>query len=179
MLSSDEFFEAGHVVNALRQSIGDSEFGYRAQGFLAHVLMRLGGGIIDIKPQGHPDITASLGGKTLLIQVKAVQAKMRRQRFVIGANDLEGIRPTGSNDVGYLAIMDCAPPISWVLVDYHILCRQHSSPVHMVTLHAMANRRLSLECTEEFVKLIASHQSHLRDLDFHLICSRALTREPL
>lgn len=179
MLTSDEFFKVAHIVNALRQSIGDAEFGYRAQGFLAHVFIRLGGKIIDIKPQGHPDITASLGGQTLFLQVKSVQAKARRQRFALGADDLEGIRPSQSNVIGYLAILDCASPVSWLLVDYHRLRRQELHPVHMVTLHAMANKRLSLQCTEEFVKLVANHQSHLRNLDFHILCNRALKGEAL
>ena len=179
MLSSDEFFEVGHVVNALRQSIGDSEFGYRAQGFLAHVLMRLGGGIIDIKPQGHPDITARLGGKTLLIQVKAVQARSRRRGFVVGANDLEGIHPHDRTSIGYLSILDCALPVSWVLVDYERLRRQALSPISLVTLHAMADSRLSLECTEEFVKLILAYQSTLHNLTFHILCSRSLRGEVL
>ena len=183
MLSSDEFFKVGHIVNALRQSIGDVEFGYRVQGFLAHVFIRLGGRIIDIKPQGHPDITASLGSQTLLLQVKSVQAKARRQRFALGADDLEGIRPPigylARDTIGYLAILDCAPPVSWLLVDYHRLRRQELHPVHMVTLHAMANKRLSLQCTEEFVELIGNHQSHLRNLDFHILCSRAMRGDTL
>lgn len=179
MLSSDEFFKVGHIVNALRQGIGDAEFGYRAQGFLAHVFIRLGGRIIDIKPQGHPDITASLGGKTLLAQVKAVQARSTHRRFVIGAEDLEGIRPHDRTSIGYLAILDCALPISWVLVDYQRIRRQALSPVSLVTLHAMADSTLSHECTEEFVKLIESHESNLRNLDFHILCSRALKGEAL
>lgn len=177
MLTSDEFFKVGHIVNVLRQSIGDAEFGYRAQGFLAHVFIRLGGRIIDIKSQGHPDITASLGGKTLLAQVKAVQARSRRRGFVVEAEDLEGIRPHDRTSIGYLAILDCAPPISWVLVDYQRIRRQALSSIFLVTLHAMADSKLSHECTEEFVKLIESHQSKLHNLDFHILCSRALKGE--
>lgn len=179
MVSTDERFKLGHILDALCQSVGESEFGYRAQGLLAHVFLRLGGRIIEIKPQRHPDIIAVLAAQTLLLQVKSVQAKTRRQRFAIGADDLEGIRPSRSNDIGYLAILDCAPPVSWVLVDYHTLRRQQPSPVHLVSLHAMANRKLSLECTEEFTRLIATHQSHLRNLDFHILCSRALRGDAL
>lgn len=174
MLSSDKFFKVGHILNTLRQSIGDSEFGYRVQGFLAHVFLRLGGRIVDIKPQGHPDITASLGGKTLLLQVKAVHARSMRRGFVVKADDLEGIHPLDRTSIGYLAILDCTPPVSWAFVDYQKLCRQGLRPIHMVTLHAMADRKLSLECTEEFVKLVANCQESLPNLTFHILSSRAL-----
>jgi hypothetical protein len=91
--SSDEPFRVGRIVDALRQSVGDGEFGYRIQGYLAHVIMRIGGKIIDIKPQGHPDIIASLGGKTLLLQVKSVHSKSRRREFLVSSDDLKGICP--------------------------------------------------------------------------------------
>jgi hypothetical protein len=176
---SSSNFKVGRIINALRQSIGDAEFGYRAQGFLAHVFIRLGGRIIDIKSQGHPDITGSFGGKILLLQVKAVYARSRRRAFAVEAEDLEGICPHDRTSVGYLAILDCAQPISWALVDYERLRRQALGAISLVTLHAMADGRLSYECTEEFVKLIESHQSTLRNLDFHILCSRALKGEAL
>lgn len=179
MLSSDEHFKVGHILNDLRHSIGDSEFGYRAQGFLAHTLMHLGWTIIDIKPQGHPDIIAHSGSRTLLLQAKSIHAMTRRKGFSLEQKDLEGIRPKDCDTTGYLAVLDCSIPVSWLLVDYHRLRRQVARPTHIVSLYAMENRELSIECTEEFVRLVSNHQSHLRNLDFHILCSRAFRGEPL
>ena len=179
MSYNEDRFKASRVLGALRQSMSESEFGYRAQGLLAHVLIRLGGRIIDIKPQGHPDIVASLGAQTMFLQVKSVQAWARRRGFVLGLDDLEGIRPSDSATSGYLALLDCAPPISWILVCYDRLRRQGLRPLHLATLYAMANRKLSSEFTEEFVKLIADHQSCLRNINFHVLCSRALMGDAL
>ncbi|OGN94710.1 MAG: hypothetical protein A2Z75_06310 [Chloroflexi bacterium RBG_13_50_10] len=179
MLSTDEHFKVSHILDDLRHSVGDSEFGYRAQGFLAHALMHLGWTIIDIKPQGHPDVIANLGSQALLLQAKSIHGRTRRQGFSLGQEDLEGIRPKDHNTTGYLAILDCTIPVSWLLVDYCVIRRQVAQPTHVVSLYAMGNKELSSECTEEFVKLVSSHQSHIRNLDFHILCSRALRGEPL
>jgi hypothetical protein len=179
LLSSDEPFRVGRIINALRQSVGDGEFGYRIQGYLAHVIIRIGGKIIDIKPQGHPDIIASLGGKTLLLQVKSVHSKSRRREFLVSTDDLEGIRPHDLTTIGYLAILDCTMPPSWIMVNYEKIKKQALSPVSLVTLRAMADTKISYECTEEFVKLIANHQSNLHSLYFHVLCNRALKGEAL
>jgi hypothetical protein len=179
LLSNDGLFKAGYVIDALRQSVGDSEFGYRIQGYLAHVIMRIGGKIIDIRAQGHPDIIASLGGKTLFLQVKSIHSKSRRREFLIDSNDLEGIHPRDLTTIGYLAILDCTIPPSWIMIDYEKMKRHASAPISMITLRALADARLSQECTEEFVKLIINHQSNLDRLYFHILCSRALRGEIL
>jgi hypothetical protein len=179
LLSSDELFRVGRIVDALRQSVGDGEFGYRTQGYLAHVIMRIGGKIIDIKQRGHPDIVASLSGKTLLLQAKSVHSKSRRREFLVSTDDLEGIRPHDPTTIGYLAILDCTMPPSWIMVNYEKIKRQALSTISLVTLRAMADTKFSHECTEQFVKLIANHQSNLHSLYFHVLCSRALRGEAL
>jgi len=179
LLSSDKPFRVGHIVDTLRQSIGDGEFGYRIQGYLAHVIMRIGGKIIDIKSQGHPDIIASLSGKTLLVQVKSVHSKSRRRKFLVSTDDLKGICPKNPATIGYLAILDCTMPPLWIIVNYDKIKRQALIPLSLVTLRAMADTRLSHECTDEFVKLIKNHQSNLHSLYFHVLCSRALRGEAL
>lgn len=179
MLSSDAPFRVGRIINVLRQSIGDSEFGYRIQGYLAHVIMHIGGKIIDVKSQGHPDIIASLSRKTLLLQVKSISSKSGRRGFLMDADDLEGIRPHNSTTIGYLAILDCTMPPSWIMIDYERIKRHALNPISIVTLRALADTGLSQQCTEEFVRLIISHQSNLDTLYFHVLCSRALRGESL
>lgn len=179
MLSNDEIFKVGHVLDDLRRYVGESEFGYRAQGLLAHVLLRIGCKVVSINPQGHPDIVAKLGSQTLLLQAKSIHGKVRRKGFTLEAEDLEGIHPKNDNTTGYLAVLDCILPISWILVDYTRLIRQVLRPTHIISLYAMRNKDLSLECTEEFIELVIKHQSHIRNLYFHILSSRALRGEPL
>ena len=179
MSSTNELFQAGDLLDDLRRDIGSSEFGYRIQGLFAHVLICKGGKIIDIKPQGHPDIAAELGKRKLLLQVKAVHAKISRQGFTISPEDLQGIKPINKDETGYLAILECAAPVSWTLLDYSRMARQKLKPLNMVALRAMADAPLSAECTEEFVRIIIRNRGRLRDLGFHILCCRALKGEPL
>ncbi len=172
-------FQVKHILDELRDEMSESEFGYRVQGLLAHVILRLSGRIIDIKPQGHPDIIAKLGSHKLLIEVKAVISRNRRSNFSLGNDDLEGIKPSGVDDVGYLAVLDCESPPLWILVEYNRLRRQLQGSINLVSLKAMANKKLSRECTQEFVNLVNSHHYHLRNLDFSILYSRALKGEQL
>lgn len=179
MPRNEECFRIGRILNHLGQSIGESEFGYRAQALFAHVLLRLGGVIVEIKAQGHPDIIAGMSRQTLLIQVKSILPSRRHRRYTLGTQDLEGIHPPDLGYQGLLALLDCAPPVSWIVVDYHRLCKLGRNPVSLVTLRAMADRQLSLRCTEEFVKLISIHGERLGNLTFHVLRSRALQGEAL
>lgn len=179
MSLNNRHFEIKYVLDTLHKNIGDSEFGYRIQGLLAHVFLRLGGEIIEIKPQGHPDIIATLGTHKLLLQVKTIYSKIRRRNFVMDYHDLLGIKPTDHSTLGYLALLDCVVPTFWILVRYDKLRRLMGGATHVVTLRAMANKDLSSECTQEFADLVLKHQYHLRNLDFSILCSRALKGEAL
>ncbi len=172
-------FQVKNILDELRDEMSESEFGYRIQGLFAHVILHLNGKIIDIKPQGHPDIIANLGSHKLLIEVKVVISRNRRSNFSLGNNDIEGIKPSDVNETGYLAVFDCSAPPSWILVKYNRLRRQLQGSINLVSLRAMANRELSLECTQEFVTLISNHYYHLRNLDFPILCSRALKGDSL
>lgn len=165
------------MLDNLRRDVGSSEFGYRVQGLFAHVLIGKTGRIIDIKPQGQPDIIAELGTRKLLFQVKAVYAKTCREGFTASIKDLQGIKPRNKGETGYMTVLECVAPISWILIDYSKIVRQ-KFPLSIVSLRALADMRLSVEFTEEFVKLIIRNRLRLRDLNFHILCSRALKGEP-
>ncbi len=178
MSSSNELFQVGELLDSLRRDVGNSDFGYRVQGLFAHVLMHKGGRIIEPKPQGHPDIKAELRTKRMLFQIKAVYAKTIRQSFTASNEDLEGIKPIHKSETGYMAVLECVAPITWILLEYPRICQQ-KFPLNMATLRALADRPLSIECTEEFVELVIRNQLRLRNLSFHILRSRALRGESL
>lgn len=174
MSTHDKLFKAGWIVNDLLREIGDSKFGYRAQSLFAHVLIGIGGKILEINAQGHPDITAVLGGKTLLIQVKSVHARSVRRSFTIGHDDLEGINPYNKASIGYLAVLDCTLPVSWILVEYSIIKRLFTRPISLVTLRSISNKIFSDECSEVFINLVLTHQKTLTNLTYNILRNRAL-----
>jgi len=177
LLSHDEHLKAGQVLTDLRSYVADSEFGYRIQALLAHVFVRLGGQVHRISSQGHPDIELVLSGRTLLIQVKAVSGRQRK--FSIDPSDIQGIKPSDSRSLGYLALLDCSTPIRWMLIEHSLLVRQSQSSTSLVTLRAMANKRISEDCTTEFVNIVLLHQDALCNMSFHLLCDRAYRGDQL
>jgi len=178
LISIAERFHAADLLNSLCIDVGDSEFGYRVQGLLAHTLLRMGGIVFEIKPQGHPDITVQLGSRRLIIQVKSTHSQSTRQNFVLPSDDYNGIRPVNKDEIGYLAILECVPPITWILVQSNRLDNLLSRPMRLVELRAMADKKFSQECTDEFVSLIIDNQAQLRDLNFRILSIRAIKGDP-
>ncbi len=98
-------------------SVSPSELGYRVQALFAETLAQMGAGIDSVARVGHPDVTARMGGRVLLIQVKAT----RQRSFGLAAEDAEGIRPRSPDEDGYLALLALGPPITWICVRYEPL----------------------------------------------------------
>jgi hypothetical protein len=157
------------LVDDLRARVGDIEFGYRIQGLLAHVLMRLGATVIEINAQGHPDLVVDLDGRFAL-EVEAAPAVVRTH--TLKSEDIEAIR--GSVKSGYLAVLDCALPVAWIMLTHERLKRQGPGPLSLVTLRAMSENEFSRLCTEEFISLMTDVQDRLPNLTFHLLRGRAL-----
>ena len=78
------------ILRRLRAEVGDIEFGYRAQGLFAHVLKQIGASVVEVRNQGHPDITVLLGGRLTRVEVEI--ASIGERYHVIKADDAEGGR---------------------------------------------------------------------------------------
>lgn len=173
-MSTDRLqFAAKPILDCLRYHCGDSEFGYRVQALFAHVLLRLGAKILEINAQGHPDIKAQLADRLLLIQVKSVLHGSRSSMFQLTEGDLRGIEP-GQRSEGYLALLDCAEPIEWILEPYNQLRRYLSRSAHITSLRAEQEEVFSRECTEEFVEMVLGLEKRLPNLTYRLLVDRAL-----
>lgn len=179
-MSSDRYsFEIKPALDLLRTNIGDSEFGYRMQAFFAHVLLELGGSIIEINQQGHPDIKAHFNGKISLFQVKTITHSSAGWSLTIRSEDIEGIHPSGFNKAGYFAVLDCAIPISWLIIEYDQMRRHESHSVPIETIRAATNVELSIECTTVFSELVTQHLEKLHLLTYGILRKRALSGEKL
>lgn len=168
---------ATSILSSLRERVGDIEFGYRAQGLLAHTLMRMGAQILEVHAQGHPDILARFRRQKMRLEVEVAHAKLRTH--TIKVDDLEAISPCDEAETGYLAILDCAVPLFWALVDYQRLRWQKPRSVSLVFLRAIADKELSNECTKNFIELVVQHESNITNLTFPLLCSRVQKGEGL
>ena len=171
-------FDAKRVVDGLRAKCGDSEFGYRLQALFAHILLRLSARIVEINAQGHPDIRAVLGDRELLIQVKTCSHSSAATIFEITREDVSGITE-GGRRTGMLAFLDCAEPVSWIIVPADRVLAMVGRPVHVATLRADSDRVLSADCTEEFLLILDRVGGHLPNFTYSLLRRRALNGEPL
>jgi hypothetical protein len=166
------------ILDGLRDEHGHSEFGYRMQALLAHVLLRLGARIVAVKPQGHPDIKATFDDRVVKVQVKTIAHLSAASQLIITQADVAGISGSDSPG-GYLAVLDCAPPVAWLLVPEERLRLTVDRPTFISTFRADRHAPLSDECTDEFLDLVLAEAQRLPQLTFRLLADRALRGEPL
>jgi hypothetical protein len=131
--------------------------------------MRLGATVIELNAQGHPDLVVNLDGR-IPVEVEAAPASVRSH--TVKCEDINAIQ--GTTKPGYLAVLDCALPVAWIMLAHERLKRQGPGLVSLVTLRAMSENQLSRSCTEEFIKLITNVQDRLLNLTFHVLRERAL-----
>ena len=179
MTTDERLFTVKPVLDAVRRECGDSEFGYRMQALYAHVLLRLGGRVVVINAQGQPDVVADLSGTTMLVQVKSVFHGGPACGLQLSQRELDGIRPASEQEAGYLALLDCAVPVCWVVLDHDHSILQDLASVRIATLRAAKKEPLSEECTSEFADLIIRNQAKLGNLTFGILRARALRGRPL
>lgn len=179
MNSNRDCFDIKPMLDSLRASIGDSEFGYRMQALFAHVLLELGGTITEVNQQGHPDIKSVKDGQTALFQVKSITHGYAGWVLTVSPEDIAGIRPSRPNEVGYFAVLDCAIPVSWVVSGYSAIRRHETCSVSIETIRASADLELSSECSGVFAELLMRHKDNLHLLTFGVLRDRALRGERL
>lgn len=179
MNSNRNRFDIKPLLDSLRASIGDSEFGYRMQALFAHVLLELGERITGINQQGHPDIKSVKEDRTALFQVKSIAHNYAGGFLIVSPEDVAGIQPSRPDEIGYFAVLDCATPVSWVVCGYEAIRRHEKCSVNIETIRATADLKFSKECTEVFADLLMSHKSSLHLLTFGILRDRALRGEPL
>ena len=171
-------FDVEVILNRLRARWGNSDFGYRMQAVFAHVLLRLGGEILEVNAQGHPDVKARMAGQLTHFQVKTASHSHPGFQFCLSAKDLAGISPDDRGR-GFLAVLDCAAPVAWLLVPEGRARLMVERPNLIATLRAERLNPFSVECSEAFLDLVTAEQERLPRLSFGLLAQRALRGEPL
>ena len=165
------------ALDQLRQQCGDSDFGYRMQALFGHVLIRLGFVVTEINAQGHPDVLAINGDRTLRVQVKTIKHGTAATLFELTGADCDGI--AGSSSEGVLAVLDCAEPVRWVIVARERVRLLVGRPLHIATLRGDEHPQFSQECSEEFFSLVLSSRSLLPLMPYGMLRDRALKGDPL
>lgn len=148
------------------------------QAVFAHVLMRLGARILEINAQGHPDIRAAMRDNELLVQVKTTAHRSSATLFQFGSEDISGITAKGRRQ-GLLAVLDCAQPAQWIVVENERASALVGQQVHLATLQAISNPEVSADCTTEFMEIVTVHEMRILNLTYGIMRVRALSHAPL
>ena len=172
-LISNKSYIVYKTLNELRENVGDSEFGYRVQGIFAATLVCLDVKILEIRPQGHPDIIGMKENEIIKFEVEALLGKSRER--IVDKKDIEAIKPHNKSEKGYIAVLYCRFPLKWLLIKYDRLKRRRvSERIPIVTMECLNDKKFSNEFTECFYKLILSNATRLFTFTFHFLRNKAL-----
>ena len=170
---SQSTYEAAKLLIDLRDDVGFSRFGLLVQALFAHVLLRLGGNVLDVKNPGHPDIEAVLGGQLYNIEVET--AKYKTVTHQLDVADLDVLRTRSQGELGYFCVLDCGPPVAWICVDVATIQNRINGVLHLSLLRGYSNRDLSLDCTIEFSEMVIREAQVLRRLTYAQLRREALS----
>lgn len=173
----DEYYKVYLILHDLCENIGNSDFGLRIQGLLAHALSRLGIKIFEVNHQGHPDIIGEVENRRVKLEVEAVIGKARKR--TIEKEDIEAIKPDNKNERGYFAVLDCGLPPEWLLVNYQRLKWRSFESLSIITLKSLSDKEFSHKCTEQFFNLILLNTKRLSSFTFSILRDRVLRGEEL
>ena len=173
---SQSTYSAARVLADFRDDVGVPRFGLVVQALFAHVLLRLGGKVLDIRTPGHPDIRAILAGQLHSIEVETAKRKTVPRRLERG--DLEVLQVSEEGEYGYFCVLDCGPPIAWLCVDVASLGRRAGEELHLSLLRGYCNREFSVDCTANFSELVTSEARNLRHLSYDRLRREALSGRP-
>ena len=175
MKVDERHYYAKSILDSLRSTFGDSEFGYRMQALFAHVLLVVGALVKEVNAQGHPDIKAELQGYILNIQVKTAVHNRSTPDFILSSEDYRGVCSDNPHCKGYLAVLDCAEPVSWIVVSERNLKRLIGQPLHLASLRAECEIDFSDECTDTFLEILISNKEKLSSFTYRLLVKRVLS----
>ena len=173
---SQSTYDAAMLLANLRREIGFSKFGPVVQALFAHVLLRLGGLVLDIKHPGHPDISAILGGQLYNIEVETATKKTIPRHLEPG--DLQVLLVSREGEYGYYCVLDSGPPLAWLCVDVASLGQRAAGELRISLLRSYSNRDLSADCTIEFSNLVMSQTRVLNQLTYEQLRQEALSSNP-
>lgn len=148
------------------------------QALFAHLMLRRGAQILEVNTQGHPDVRARIGDSEYLVQVKTSIHSSAATLFEMTDQDLKGIEPAGTRR-GFLAFLDSAQPVSWIIVPFDRAQLLLGRPVPVATLRADSSENLSLEYTQEFFDVLEKVGDRLHRLTYPILRARALDARPI
>ena len=146
------------------------------QALFAHVLLRLGGKVLDVNHPGHPDIRAILSGQLYNIEVETATRKTLPRH--LEQSDLDVLQINRDGERGYFCVLDCGPPLAWLCVDVASLGQRAAGKLRLSLIRGYSSRELSLDCTSEFSRLVIREAKNLHRLTYDRLRQEVLCGTP-
>ena len=156
-------------LDRLLPELDNEGFGFKMQAVAAHILLRLGHEVLEVKRFGHPDIVSVKDGVEYRFEVEA-EVRGHRKRMLEPA-DFVGLTATG--DVGCFSFAVSFPRPYWVVVPVLELVRR-GSPSADATLEAPRDTLLSDAWTQTHFDLLATSCSVVRERSVEQLAKRAV-----
>ena len=119
-----------------------------------------------------------MGDREILVQVKTVAHRTTRSAIELSSEDVAGIAAMGRRG-GWFAVLDCAVPVQWIMIPGKRAAALLGKPLYLATLRAHGEPDMSAECNEHFFQMMGANRSHLFNLRYPVLRSRALARDGL
>ena len=161
---------AGECLRRIRADAGASAFGYKIQALAAHVLVRLGYGVTEVKSSGHPDIAAVKNGREFRFEIEAEVAGPRAHKLT--EEDFEALI-AGGHVTGYFAVAVSFPVPYWLLVPATKLVRRRTA-ARRALLEALGDREYAETWTREYTMLLQESCRDIRRSSFRSLVEAAL-----
>lgn len=156
-------------LTRLRSKSSPAEFGYKVQALAAHVLLILDHRVVEVSPQGHPDIVSVKDGQEFRFEVEAEVIGSRRR--MLTPSDIEGLH-SDTGAIGYFALAVSFPRPYWVLVPAQRLARR-SMPAGNALLEALSDKVLSSKWTDEYLLMVNRSCREILHRSFDQLVRRA------
>jgi len=167
---SQSLFEATEILRGLHRKVGSPDFELRVQALFAHILLRLGWSVRQLNHPGHPDVLVETSHGMLKFEVEVLS----QAPYQVKEDDLEALRAKTVGWCGYLALLDCGPPLLWLVLPYEVVQGQAGKSLHKPEIKRLSAPQLSSKCTEEFCSLLCLNKQKLENLTFSLLRKWAL-----
>ena len=169
-------YDAAKILADFRAEVGFARFGLVVQALYAHVLLRLGAEVLDIKNPGHPDICAVIAGVQYNFEIETAQRKTLPRQ--LDDRDLKVLRGLPEGELGYFCVLESGPPIAWLCVDIAALGIRAERELYFSLLRSYSNDELSSDCTVEFARLVIQQNAVLHRLTYDRLRHEALDGKP-
>ena len=152
-----------------------SEFGYKMQAVIGHILLRQGFEIREINQSGHPDIVAELDEVRHVFEIEADTSTPKPKQLT--RQDFESLLCDTATLGWYGRLVNLHKPY-WILVRASKLAhRSRATSVSM--LMALSDREFSDSCTKTYFEILRRSMPRIQESSFGRLSSDAIRGQPL